>query len=319
MRKRATHARRGDDFSRRALENPVARTVRGTIPTDLDPATPQRIQMPCHHGVGDHSDGHVAGTHVAPDAGLGRLVGRHRRVPIQMIRSEVQPRRRLGAERLDECEAEAGGLHHEHVDVHVECLHQRNVRVAARDRATTRCLDHRLDHRDGGGLAVRAGDGDHRTRSTGTRLLPLVGEVEFAVHGLALLTGESQDTVPLGNPGRRGDGVDSVQDRGQTTIVRRLDQLDTQSGHGSALRGRHVVVRGDHRIAASHEGLDGGRAGHADAVDENAFAHGNTFMAASLIRVKSAMNMAREPATQIPPMIQKRMITVVSGQPISSK
>ena len=39
----------------------------------------------------------------------------------------------------------------------------------------------------------------------------------------------------------------------------------------------------------------------------------------SVIFVKSAMKMAKALATKMPEMIQKRMITVVSGQPTSSK
>ena len=95
-------------------------------------------ESPHHLGVAGEADRDVVGTLVGEDLVLGVAVGVHRAMPVEVVGSEVQPRRGLAAEPLGEREPEAGALDDERVEVHVDRRHERNLGVAGRHRAA--CL-----------------------------------------------------------------------------------------------------------------------------------------------------------------------------------
>ena len=176
----------------------------------------------------------------APDAGLGRGVAAHRRVPVEVVLGEVQPRAGDRPERIRPGQPEARALDHEHVDVEVERAHQRHLGVAGGDRSPARRLDHRRRQQRGGGLAVGPGDGDDRPRAAGPLLLPLVGEVDLAAHRHAGLPRDGEEAVALGHAGAGGHELDALHQ-------------GPQLGRRRARRGGRRRARAD-RSAASAAG-----------------------------------------------------------------
>ena len=119
----------------------------------------------------------------------------------------------------------------------------------------------------------------------------------------------------LGNAGRRHDDVAAADEGGQLIVIRGNHEVDPELGSKLTLR-RSVGVIGSHDV---HRPLlqrpHRGRAGDRQPVDKRRL-HGST---PGDTRVKSPMKMPRAAATATAAMSQKRMITVVSGHPTSSK
>ena len=168
-----------------------------------------------------------------------------------------------------------------------------------------------LDERGGhGGLAVGAGDRQQRRP-----VVPRAGQVELAAApGTTAAPAAAMHGVASGTP-----GLGTTASRAATSAPlprrRRLVQVDVQLPRPGPFGAGAVVDHGDgyrRATAARGRGLPGDR----QAVDEGALALASSAPRdAGEVRVVDAEGQGHEE----PARIQKRMITVVSGQPISSK
>ena len=164
---------------------------------------------------------------------------------------------------------------------------------------------------NGGGLAVRSRDGENRPRSAGPFLLPAVRQLDLR-HELD--TGElrsNDHSVCLGNTGRRTHQIAADHDLGELFDARGFEQLDTQFLGESTACGRDGVIADDDLVAMAQQRAYRCLPGDCKAV------HEHSHQAARL--EKSAMKIPSARPTEIAAINQNRMITVVSGQPTSSK
>jgi hypothetical protein len=311
----APHRRDRRDLATRGDQRTVLDPVVGAVAGERDVATRRESEMMHHRGVVGVADRDVARELVGEDASLGGRVGRQRPVPIEMVGGEVEPGRGVGAEALGPGQTEARALDDEGVEiVEADSGDERDVGVAGSDRAHPGGLEHGDSEQRRRRLAVGAGDGEHRPRPAAALLLPLVGELELADDAPSAPSGDGEQPMALRHPGRRDDDVAALHQCVEL-VVRRFDrQLDPQLGGEppSCRCGR--VVGGDDVDAAAQQRPRRRLAGDGQAVDEHPV-HGMT----SETRVKSLMKTPRATATETAANSQKRMITVVSGQPISSK
>ena len=192
-----------------------------------------------------------------------------------MILGEVQPRRRFGAKRLAEGQAKAGRFHHEAVDVEIQCFHHRYVGVAARHGRATRRSEDRRRQRSGGGLAVGTGDGDDRAGTTGTRALPLVGQIEFGDDPPADPSGGGDHRMGLRNTRRRCHHRRTSHQIADGRFGRPLDQFDAESIEFGPSCRIYGVVGGDHVDIASDQSSNSGHSRDSDSVDQYSLGHRN--------------------------------------------
>ncbi len=115
----------------------------------------------------------------------------------------------------------------------------------------------------------------------------------------------------LGDAGRRADQVTRCEHGFERLGIRRIEQLDAEAVSARCPFVGHHVVTGDHVPAPLPQRTSGGCPGDSETVDERAH-HTDRLE-------KSAMKMPSARPTEIAAISQKRMITVVSGQPTSSK
>ena len=129
----------GAELALRADEHGVGArpddAVVGAGGAERDVAGRRRGEVGHHDGVGGEADGDVVGPLLAEDAGLGRRVGVHRDVPVEVVGGQVEPGRGVAAERPGPGQPEARALDDERVDVEVERLDERDVGVAGGHRA----------------------------------------------------------------------------------------------------------------------------------------------------------------------------------------
>ncbi len=118
----------------------------------------------------------------------------------------------------------------------------------------------------------------------------------------------------LGNPRGRTDQVARPNQRVESTAAGLVEQFDVEFRGDLATAGGDVVIGDDDLDAVALQRANGCGARNRQSVDERS-SHGML----ELISVKSPMKMASAVATQIAEINQKRMITVVSGHPMSSK
>jgi hypothetical protein len=151
---------------------------------EAEPARPRLLQHA--HGpriVGvDHR--HVRRLLAPEDARLGRGVALHAVVAVQVVRGEIQHRRRMDAHRVHALELEAGQL--EHVGAPGRLEHgprQRSPEIPADERLEPTGLAQRAQQRGGGALAVGAGDAEDRC----ARREEAGGELDLAPHRHARL------------------------------------------------------------------------------------------------------------------------------------
>ncbi len=234
-------------------------------------------------------------------------------MPVQVIRCQVEPRRGLGTERRRPCQPEARALHDERLDVEVDRIDQWRLGVPGVDRADTTGAQHRDGQQRGGGLAVGPGDGEDRAGPAVAVLLPAVRELDLRDEFDAVATGGVDHRMGLGHPRcgaheiTRPDEPVEIGGRGCR------EQFDAEVVCQLAPGVVDVVVDHDDVDVARLERPDGRRTGDGEPVHER----GHGVPAATF--VKSAMKMPSATATQMAEISQKRMITVVSGQPTSSK
>ena len=265
-----------------------------------------------HDGIVDETDRDVLGALIDPDPRLGGLVGLHRPVPVEVIGCQVEPGSALGTERRGPGETEAGALDDEGVEVHHDRVDQRGRGVPGIDRSQARRSEHLHGQQGRGRLAVGSGDRHHRTRTAGALLLPAVGEFDLR-HELDVCCLRRVDhRVRLGHARRRADEIAGRDQFGELVDVGTVEQLHAELGGNVATSPIDDVVGDDHVDVVAQQGSHGRLARDREPVDEGA-SHSCT------CAVKSAMKIASAEATQIAEINQKRMITVVSGQPISSK
>ena len=196
----------------------------------------------------------------------------------------------------------------------VDGADERDVGVAGGDGADTSGLEHGDGEQRRGRLAVGAGDGEQRSRASGALLLPPVGELDLADHRPARRRGGGEEAVALGHPRGGHDEIGLRDQSGEPIVVRGRDQLDADLGGELAAPFVDRVVDGADLDPAAPQGARRRRPGHRQSVDQHV-GHGRS----AEIRVKSPMNRPRADATHTAAINQKRMITVVSGHPTSSK
>ena len=217
-------------------------------------------------GVGD-GDADL-GIEVAPDAGLGLLVVLERRVDVQVISGEVQPRRDRRAEGPAVAEAERRRLHHEHVRGGiVDRGDQRHLGVAHRLGAQTGRFEHLGHQRRDRGLAVRAGDRQHRA------VVPERGQIELAQDRDAGLACRCEHRVVVGQP-RGGQHRGAVRDE----VAPLLEIGCFEEIHGfrvcsSPARVRGMVVDRAHVAAVGPDRTGHRRAGHTEAHHQHRARH----------------------------------------------
>ena len=161
------------------------------------------------------------------------------------------------------------------------------------------------------------GDRHHRPRATGTRLLPLVGQVDLAAHRHARGARRREERVVLGHAGAGHDEVDTGHERAP---ARRRRARRGGRPRGAARRARRH--RGRAVVGDDHVPRRDATSARAVASPATASPYTRARPAISAGPRRSASRRSREPsatATQMPEITQKRMMTVVSGQPISSK
>ena len=109
--------------------------------------------------------------------------------------------------------------------------------------------------------------------------------------------------------------TDTGNEGGEFVVGRRFGERESAFRGESPMLTRHVVVTDDHVRSPIVQRLGDCSTRDAEPPHQRR-GSGHRIRACW---VKSAMKMATAVATQIPEMIQKRMMTVVSGQPLSSK
>ena len=229
-----------------------------------------------------------------------------------MIGSDVQPHSRLDPESTRQRQSKARAFDHERIDGLVESSDQGCFGVSHRESTTTRFTNHRRRHQRGRRLSVGPGDTDHRSGATLALCLPSVGEFDFRQRLAVEVVRDCKQRMRFGNTRCRHHEVDILHDVGQDPEVGCDNKRRTQ------LRRQCIVARV--RVVINEHGFEttncqcarNGRACNAETEHQRP-RHQPTW------RVKSPMNTASAVATQMPWMIQKRMMTLVSGQPINSK
>ena len=229
-----------------------------------DPPGSHAGQMGHHDGVLGVGHGHVVGSLVGPDAGLGRLVALEGAVHVEVVGGEVQPGGDGGPEVPTGGQAERGGLDDEHLhSMVVERLDEGDLGVAHRRRPPTGRLEHGGDHHRHRGLAVGAGDGDQRP------VVPAGGQVEFGDHRFAQLGGHGEGGVVLGQPGRGQQLVGAGEQPPQIIDPGGGDERHPQRVGEGPLGRRGAVVGGGHRQPPAPEGRHRGPAHDAEAHDHH--------------------------------------------------
>ncbi len=118
----------------------------------------------------------------------------------------------------------------------------------------------------------------------------------------------------FGDARSRADQVARPNQRVELSTAGLVEEFDVEFCGSLATGGCDVVIGDDDLDAVALQCPNGCSTGHREPVDQRS-THGML----ELISVKSPMKMASAVATQIAEINQKRMITVVSGQPMSSK
>ena len=206
------------------MSSPFADAVLASIRAEGDAPPPEHAAR-----CGEHDlvlrvpDRDRVGGLVLVDAGLRRGVGLERGVPVEVVGREVQPGRHPWAEPLREAKAERGRLDDERLDVFVERGDERHVGVADRERLATRCLEHLGDHRRHRGLAVGAGDREHRSRS---RTTAVRSASQSVARSSSLTTGRPRANAPTiagwcsGTPGLGTTASTDSSERGELAVSR---------------------------------------------------------------------------------------------------
>jgi hypothetical protein len=293
-------------------------------------------QQRLHRGVVAVDDAHGPR---AEDARLGRAVGGHRAVPVEVVLRQVQDGRGVGLEapggarqavaaalelearqfqhqNLGQCRGGVGVVGGQPLGQHVQ---QRRADVAGHGHRLAGALHQQRGHRGGGGLAVGAGDGQHagRVAARGLQVGQRAGEqVQFAQHGDAGGAGLGQ---------QRRDAL--VGGRQPRALQHQLAALQ-QRGLGRARAQRHARVLGGqcrgtgrllariphrHRRAVPRAPARHGQAAGAEAQHEDGG------LLQPVHRDQRSFRLARPTRHSSIVMIQKRTTTCVSAQPFFSK
>jgi len=120
--------------------------------------------------------------------------------------------------------------------------------------------------------------------------------------------------VGFGDPRSGADQFARPHERVEFVAPGLIEEFDVEFGCEFPSLWRHVVIGDDDVDPVTLQRPNGCGAGDSESVDERP-THGML----ELISVKSPMKMANAVATQMAEINQKRMITVVSGHPMSSK
>ena len=299
----------------RRYQKPVLHAIVGRGLTERDAAAWRRRQVGDHRRVAGEADGHVGGALIGEDLGLRRRVGLHRLVPVEVIGRQVEPRRRLAAEVLGPGQPEARALDDEDVDVEVDRLDEGHVGISCGNGPHPRGFQDGDREQGRRRLPVGPGDGEHRPGAVVALLLPFIGQLQLAHDAPALIAGHAEQAVALGNAWRRNDEVAVLDEPGQPAVVRGDQQVDTEIVSQVAPL-RCIEVVGDDDVVPPRGECPHGRCpSYRQPVHQGALRHG----VMSETRVKSPMKIPRAAATDTAAINQKRMMTVVSGQPTSSK
>ena len=246
--------------SRRRIESTIAivpvgarqrvagEVVVGVRAPERDVPRRRAIEMTHHDRIVDESDRHVRRSLEIEQAGLGRLVGARRAVPVEVVGREVEPECGVGAELFRPRQAEAAALDDVGVELHLERVDKWNVGVAGRDRAHASGGQHRRREQRRGRLAVGPRDGEDRSGAAGSGLLPLVGELDLAPHGYVVASCGRDHAVRLGHTRRRRHEIEAGDEGVDRDRCR--EQLDAELVGEVALGVVDVVVDDDDLVAA---------------------------------------------------------------------
>ena len=227
-----------------------------------------------------------------------------------MIGREVQPDGGVGAESSGPGQPEAAAFDDERLQVGVDRIDERHVGVPDGLCPETGGSEHGDGHVGRRRLAVGAGDGQDRAGSVRPILLPSVSEFDLGDQLDVVGLRGDHDVVGFRHTRRRHDEVELAGER--AGVEGCLQQLDPERVRQISFGVVDAVVGDDDIVPATLQRANGGRSGDGEAVHEHSHGHPTTL-------VKSAMKIESAEATQIAEISQKRMMTVVSGQPPSSK
>ena len=272
-------------------------------------AAPREVEDRRIVGV-DHRE--VARLLVLEDPRLRRAVGLHRRMPIEVVRREVQHHADPRVECVDLLELEAARLD----DVERVGRRRRHLRaerradVAADGHLESRRLEHPARQGRRRRLALRAGDRDHAAAEPPRRELDLGDDRHAALarrlhHGRVRRHARAED--------------DEIRARERLAHVAAGFERDAKGAQPIGVRNLGGDLRQRHTRAAPREQLRSGDAAPRRAGDGDAPVGDVEWRArVSLLRHRS-FNVARLNSAKMIARITKRVITFGSLQPISSK
>ena len=202
--------------------------------------------------------------------GVGLHAGRPV-VPVQVVLRDVEHRRRLGTQRVGVVELEAGELDRQHVvrrRVHHR-LHDREPDVAGGLAAQAGGAEDPVEHLNGRGLAVGAGDAEPGGVVVGVAQPPR--QLDLSPDGNAALPRLHQDRRVRSEAGRHDEQVDVVGQRGGRPGVQvNCGAEDLQELRLLQLRRVSVIGEGGDRGTHMGQVVGRGEPGDTEAGDHGA-------------------------------------------------
>ena len=179
----STHHGDVGNRSERAHQRGSVEEVVSIKSSECQPSARGNVEMPAYDWITVGTNRHIRGPLELKDSRLGRLVRIHRGMPVEMIRSEVQPNRGVGTELLRPRQAKARALDYEGVvAVVIDGVEERDLRVAERFGLHPSRPKDRNGQQGRRGLAVSSGNRQNRPRSARALLLPTVSDLDLTLH-----------------------------------------------------------------------------------------------------------------------------------------
>ena len=165
-------------------------------------------------------------------------------------------------------------------------------------------------------FTVGASDAEHRSWSANPKFLNVVSQLQFRRDSQTHLFGSCHYMMAFRNSGCRCKTSDAFQSTDHCRLVGRINKFTVQSSCKIFMLFRSFIVGENHCLATLMQCVRDCHSCHPKTKHQCCLLYTQRKPAC---RVKSAIKIATAVATQMPEMIQNRMITVVSGQPLNSK